>query len=411
MRVIVVSCVFPPEPMTSATTSADVAVGLSRAGHEVTVIAPFPSRPAGILYNGFRRSFRKVCVEPEGYRLLRTFSTISARSVVSSRFLENISFGICAAVNSAAVRADVVYLNTWPVFASGLFALQAAVRRLPLVVSVQDIYPEAIIEQGKLSANSIAVAALRRIDQWVAHRATKLVTISENFAEFYRSHRGVPKEKIEVVPNWMNDDVIVPGPRNGSFRQRMNIAESAFVVMYVGNVGATADIANSIEAAALISNERQIVFVIAGDGALRSMYEESVRQRGLDNIKFVYPLPQQEFCDVQAAADVMLLPMRKGGAFASVPSKLVAYMLSGRPVLAAVDSQSDTARFIRDADCGQIVSPENPTELVAAIRKFSSRRGDLEMMGLRARAYAQQHFTVRACVPKLVKIIETAARR
>ena len=52
MYALIVSAVFPPEPVVSAQTSAQIVDALVRRQHQVTVIAPFPSKPAGKLYQG-----------------------------------------------------------------------------------------------------------------------------------------------------------------------------------------------------------------------------------------------------------------------------------------------------------------------------------------------------------------------
>lgn len=410
MRVILISCVYPPEPVTSATTSAALADGLVEAGHDVTVITAFPSRPEGCLYAGYRRSFRRISKESERFRLIRTFATVSKHSTVLSRVLENTSFGICSSINSIFIGADVAYFNTWPIIAGSMSSALARLRSIPYVLSIQDIHPEAIIEQGKLSPSSLSARTMRVIDRWVARNAKHVVTISQNFADFYQLNRGISPERISVVPNWMDENAIAPRTRNNPFRERLKIAENTFVAMYAGNVGTTADIPTLLKSAELLRDESRILFVIAGDGSLRKAFEKDATTRRLSNIRFHYPLSQEEFCNAQGASDLMLLPMRHGGALNSVPSKMIAYMLSSRPILAAVDTQSDSARIISQAECGWVVPPEDPIALTEKLLQILVTK-DLTNSGARGRAYAENNFTARTSVPKLIRIIEEAARK
>ncbi|MEA2336250.1 MAG: hypothetical protein QOE82_257, partial [Thermoanaerobaculia bacterium] len=128
LRAVVVSCVFPPEPVVSSRTSFDVAQELSRRGHHVTVIAPFPNRPAGKLYAGYRRSLFRRERSVDGFEILRCGSFFSRRSSLLSRLAENVSFGITSAMALAVQqKSSVIYANTWPLFAS---AMLTAIARL-----------------------------------------------------------------------------------------------------------------------------------------------------------------------------------------------------------------------------------------------------------------------------------------
>ena len=98
MHVLIVSPVFPPEPVTSAITNHHVAVGLVNSGHEVTIITAFPNRPGGKLYEGYHRRFRSV-EHIDGYKIIHCFSTLSKNATIGSRFLENLSFGISSTLN------------------------------------------------------------------------------------------------------------------------------------------------------------------------------------------------------------------------------------------------------------------------------------------------------------------------
>jgi colanic acid biosynthesis glycosyl transferase WcaI len=97
MHILIVSCVFPPEPVVSSQTSAQIAQALVERGHDVTVIAPFPSRPAGKLYPGYSRRLYERKHE-SGFGLIHCFTFLSAESRMASRFMENISFGLTSGV-------------------------------------------------------------------------------------------------------------------------------------------------------------------------------------------------------------------------------------------------------------------------------------------------------------------------
>jgi colanic acid biosynthesis glycosyl transferase WcaI len=416
MHVLIVSPVFPPEPVTSAITNQHVAAGLVDSGHEVTIITAFPNRPGGKLYHGYRRRFRSV-EHIDGFKLIHCFSTLSKKATIGSRLLENLSFGISSTLNALAINPDIVYANTWPIISMGLITALCTCRGIPIVLNIQDIYPETAVNLAKLAEQSLITRMLRYVDSRIVCQAAEIITISENFARFYQVDRRVPEHKIHIVYNWMDSEDIKPGVRNGKFRREQKIPDDGFVILYAGNVGAVADVETIIKSIAVLrdtsNNYDKIAVVIAGDGSHRSACENLARQYNLNKIQFFYPLRQPQVSEVQAASDVLVLPTHKAGSLSSVPSKLIAYMLSGRPILAAVEDVSDTAVILCQAQCGIIVKPEDPEAMAGELNKLMEKPGKMVQMGVNSRRYAEHHFTRSVCVPQVIEVLERAyqARR
>src|SRR5574340_1331120 len=192
MRVAIVSPVFPPEPVVSSQTSAQLAETLAAHGHQVTVITAFPSRPAGRLFPGYsRRLFRRE-QSVKGFAVVRCFGLLSHGSRMLSRFGENLSFGITSGLALLFMsRPDVIYSVTWPIFASGILTLVAALRGIPMVSSVQDVYPESMISQARIHPEGLVARCLRAADRWFVRRSQGVIVISESFLDIYRRDRRV----------------------------------------------------------------------------------------------------------------------------------------------------------------------------------------------------------------------------
>lgn len=409
MHALLICPVYPPEPVTSATTTEDLAEGLLQSGHTVTVITAFPNRPEGRLYSGYARRFHQVERQSPRFTLVRIFSTLAPSPTFIGRSMENLTFGLSTLLSTWFRRADVVYGNTWPLIAAGLLALHCRLQKVPLVLNIQDIYPESVMELGKLSRKGKTAQWLRLMDAWICRQATCLVTLSQGFADFYRDSREVPAEKIRIVPNWLDGEKIKPGPRAGAFRETNGISPETFLVIYAGNVGTVAGVQIIIQAAALLKDESRLKFIIAGDGSARPECEALARELQTENVTFYYPLRRSQVSDVQAAADLLILPTQPAGALTSVPSKLIAYMLSGRPVLAAVAPKSDTAKILTEAESGVIIPPAAPLSMAGNIRQLMGKRQLLEKMGQKARMYAIKNFDKKTCVSQLVRLLEKAA--
>jgi len=404
MRVAIVSCVYPPEPVVSSRTSADIAAALRE---DVTVICPFPSRPGGMVFPGYRRRWR-MRESAEGIEIVRCFSSVSAESTLWSRFAENLLFGISSALALLPTRADVMFLNSWPVFATAFAAIVARLKRVPYIVSVQDVYPESLLSQRRTAARILA-PLLRWIDERVARNAAAVIVLSETFASIYRDDRRVDPSRVHVIPNWYRDDSQASPEAAREIRRRFAIADDHFLVVYGGNVGAAAGVEQLI--AAVARTERPDVrLLVAGGGAHLEACRELAARLAPAQVQFLSPWREDETAGVLAAADLLALPTAAEQSRYSVPSKLISYLLAERPVLVVAEEDSELARIVRESAAGWLTPPADEHELAAAIlRAVATSEAARREMGVRGRRYAQTHFSPERCVTRILEIIRSSA--
>lgn len=410
MQITLISCVFPPEPVISAQTSDQLTRGLVSRGHGLTVLTSFPSRPSGKLFPGFKRTLYSRQSHPAGYCLIRCFSIPSAKSTAVSRLIENLAFGLTSAVKLAVLqRPDVIYSNSWPVFASGLMALVAGLRRIPYVLSVQDVYPESFSSQGRGSRSGLPYRVMRWIDRQIAMNARHIIVISDAFAEIYANDRGIPRNRITVVPNWVEASEQPFDPEAPTaLRLRFSIPPHAFLVAYGGNIGVAAGVDMLVRAFQHTSPD--VFGLIAGEGSELVRCQKLAGEIAPQKIDFFSPWPAEETMPLYQAADLLVLPTSGSQSMASVPSKMIRYMLSGRPILATGMPESDLARLINVSQCGWLIPPDNPMALAQKIEEIKNLpRSELEQRGQSGRRYALENLTSQACLPKIIKIIEEAA--
>jgi len=407
MRVIILSCVFPPEPVVSAKTSAEVASFLTSQGDDVTVVTSFPNRPSGNLYPGYNRRLWNRVNRTGRYETIRCFATLSSKSNLLNRFIENISFGITSGLAVLfAPKADVIYSNTWPIFATGIIYLIACLRKIPLVVSIQDIYPESLVAQKRVSPQSYLARCLRAIDRGIARRCRSVIVISDNFAETYRKS-GLPSNNIHIVPNWGDpDNIVISSVAGKKLRKELNIPEQSFLCIYAGNIGSASGIETCIKAYKHLNLEKDIYLLIAGGGSQLMPSKSLASQINPDRIKFLSPWPASKTSAVLSAADCFLLPTQGRQSLASVPSKMISYLFAGKPIISGCLAQSETAYTIRESNCGIVVNPSDPEGLAEAIiRMRSMPLRDRERMGQSGKRFAVTFYSSNICLPRIESIL------
>lgn len=394
-NLLIISAVFPPEPVVSASLSFDIANKLAD-DNRVTVISPKPTRPFGFKFD---KQFKN-----QKFKHFQLNSYTCSESKLFGRLRESYSFGKYSYkyIFDNHKQIDLVYINTWPLFA-GYFTVKAAKQfNIPVINHVQDIYPESL--SNKLPVFSPLVNfLLLPIDKYILKNASKIIAISNNMKEYLAQTRGIEKEKIEVVQNWQDENSFIEFSRT---LRKISGNNNPFTFMYLGNIGPVAGIDILVEAfsSANIKNSR---LVIAGSGSMKETLQRKVVDQHLKAIEF-WDVPDGKVPEIQDQADVMLLPIKKGAASSSVPSKLPAYMFSKKAIISCVDENSATASVIKSSNCGWVLPPENSNALAEKlIEVVVFEKSILFEMGMNGFNYALNTLSKKNNLNKLINILIT----
>ena len=396
-KILIISCVFAPEPVVSATISMDIAKALSKV-NDVTVISPKPTRPLDFKFDEKQNNypFKHVVAESFTY----------PESKIYGRMKESYSFGKWCEnyIRNNHENIDIIYMNSWPMF-SQMFISRAAMKyKIPLITHVMDIYPESIVNKLPV-LKSFFYKALLPMDKNILQRSKKVLTISENMKEQLHKSRNLPINKFEIITTWQNEENFVK--YHESKEKTDDQKDKPFTFMYLGNNGPVAGVEFLIVS---FVNARlpHSKLIIAGSGSKTKDCKNLAKKLQAANIEFI-SVPEGKVPEIQDLADCMLLPVKKNGAYSSIPSKLPAYMFSAKPIIGSVDVDSDTAKAIISADAGIVVEPENEKELVAAIKKIAGwEKQILIEKGNNGLNYSLEVFSRKSNLKKVVDIIQNS---
>lgn len=356
-EVLIAASVFPPEPIVSASLMANLAEELSKT-FDVTVLRPSPTRPKGFIMPEYDTSELP-------YKVIQLRTYTNAASSIIGRFRESMSMGRVYSkyIKKHHQRIDLIINDAWHLFGYNKVARAAVKYGIPYIVTVQDIYPESLA--SKLPdikwLRAIVMMLLGPIDHYTQSHAVKIHTISDKMRAILSATRNIPEDRYLIVRNWQDERPFLAVPDATE--------DQLFVFMYCGNVGPLAGVDTIMDAfaKAAIPNSK---LVIAGSGSARAALEEKGKKYSNSQIEF-WDVPAGKVPEIQAKANVMLLPVKKGFAMSSIPSKLPAYMFSSKPVLASVDAESDTAKCILDAQAGWVCEPENVNGIASLMREIA----------------------------------------
>ena len=398
MNLLITTNYYDPEQIGAGIWVTQLAHDLKAHGHEVTVVASFPSYPLGRIFDGYRNRFAdRKCVD--GIDVIRTFTYATPNKSFRARCAGFGAFCLSAAPGYLRWRrrVDVVYaiLPPLPLGISAWVIAQASGAKL--VINVQDIYPDIAIALNHLR-NPAAVGLFRGMERWIYRRADGIVVISEGFRQNLLG-KGVPASKLHVVPNWADPDQILPGPPENAFRRKTG-ANGDLLVIYSGGLNHNAELEPVIDAAAQL-RDLPIRFALVGDGVQKQALMNRVEAARLDKVDF-YPFqPLEQYGDILAASDVTLVTLNSAATFASVPSKIYKQMAAARPIIAIASRESELSGLIMDAQCGVVVPPGDPQRLANVLRGALDQRGAFVEMGRRGRLYLERNCSRNGCVARV----------
>jgi glycosyltransferase involved in cell wall biosynthesis len=225
----------------------------------------------------------------------------------------------------------------------------------------------------------------------------------------YLLQKGIPAQKISVIPNGADPDMFAPSDKGEQVRQQYGLA-GKFVVTYAGALGLANDIPVVLRAARRLKDNSDIHIMLVGDGKERANLERQVEEWGLDNITFVGPRPKQEMKQFLAASDVGLAILRDIRAFRmTYPNKVFDYMAAGRPTVLAIDGV--IREVVESANGGVFVPPGDDEKMATILHQMSQQPQKVAAMGLSARDYVTNQFNRSDQARKFVELAESLSAK
>lgn len=401
MRVLLIHQAFasPDEP--GGTRHYELADRCVDQGIDFTIIASDLS-----YLTGKQTVVRKGLITEQtagAMRVLRAYTIPSLHRSFLWRVVSFLSFMITSA--SAALKAgptDLVMGTSPPIFQAMSAWFVARVRRRPFLLEIRDLWPEFAIDMGVLR-NPVLIRLARWLERFLYARATQLLVNSPMYRD-YLVGKGVPESKISLIPNGVDPDMFDPDARGEEFRRALGLTDT-FVVTYAGALGLANDIPTILKAAARLRDERDVRFLLVGDGKERRNLEALARELQLTNVMFVGARSKSEMPVILAASDACVATLMNIAMFRTTyPNKVFDYMAAGRPTILAIDGA--IREVIEKANGGVFVPPGDDAALASAIIPLSQDRNLARQMGSSARAYVLEHFNRNQQANDFVRLAE-----
>lgn len=407
MKILKLSAYCSPEQVSSSHLSKDLTEAFLANGITVENYVPTPTRGVS---KEVREKYKKVKYEEleNGKIIIHRFSMFGEGRNPIQRAFRYVLVNIIQYIKgSHAKDIDVIYAGSTPPTQGLLCGLVKKRLKVPFVYNLQDIFPDSLVNAGMTQKGSFIWKTGRIIEDFTYSHADKIITISDDFKRNIME-KGVPEEKIVVIPNWVNTDNVYPVERESNILfDRYNLDRSKFYICYSGNIGHSQNLELLLETAKLIRNKLpDIVFVLIGEGAAKEELVELVKKNGLDNIVILPFQPYEDIAHVFSLGDVGLIISKPGIGGSSVPSKTWSIMAASRPILASFDRDSELAKLIETTKSGIVVEENTADGLGNAIQYLYANQSMGAKMGKNGNIYVHTTLNKDFCTQGYVKVLK-----
>ena len=391
-KLIFVNRYFYPDESATSQLLTDLGFRLADGGHNVHVIT---SRQ--LLEDP------KASLEPKesvrGVAVHRIWTSTWGRFNLLGRAFDYLTFHIFSAF--ALLRlvgpGDIVVAKTDPPMIGFVAGLVASLRGGKLVNWMQDIYPE-IADRLEVSGISGIGRGLRALRNSTCAKADQNVVIGRCMREFLLAE-GIDEESLSVIPNWVNDRMIRPIPKENNTLASLWGLQDKLVIGYSGNIGRGHDFNALLLAAEAMADDPAVTFLFIGNGARRQDVEDRARALNLRNVVFQPYQPYALLPLSLTVPDIHVVTLQSEMSGLLVPSKFYGALAVGRPVVFIGPSDCEVARVINAHECGYVLEPDEIDRLGIVLRELCTNAEMRLAMGQRARQaldleYSREHALV-----------------
>jgi len=398
MKVLLVTAYFPPDTGSAAHLFYELGVQLVRQNHAVTVLTSFPSYHAVEPVNGYQGK-RFLRERIDGMDIVRIRVPNLPRHIPAARAVWQ--FALAHRFSRAIRRIEKhdVALIYSPPLPLGLAGASLKSSNTPFILNVQDLFPQSAVDL-KILKNRWLIAFFEALEKRI-YRAADHITVHSpgNLAHVVRT--GIDADNVTVVPNWVDTDFLQPDRRRNGFSEKHGLA-GRFVVSFAGVLGYSQDIDVILEAAHLLRDGQEILFLVVGDGVEKDRLVRKANVMGCTNVLFLPMQSRQVYPEVLTASDVCLVTLNKEVVSPVVPSKILSIMAAGKPLVACMNPQGDAAHVVRTARCGFVLPAGDAAGLAEAIVKLRHDPRLRTELGGNGRAYCVENFSLEKCARRYV---------
>jgi glycosyltransferase involved in cell wall biosynthesis len=388
----------------------------SASGHDVSVVTCAPNVPNGKVYDGYKNNWYSQEVV-DGVNVIRVGTYLAANTGVVKRVASYLSFMFMAIFRVWRMPRPDIFIATSPQFFNGIAGVicKRLLRRV-FVLEIRDIWPESIEAVGVMNRGSsllarFAFSFLGYLERRMYDAACCIVTVGSGYQDKLIA-KGVPQEKIRVIPNGVDTSLFVAATKSDSLRKQAGVIDGEFLVGYIGTVGLAHGLDVLLQASRLLeaAGRSDVRFVVVGDGAAYESLRGICESESLCFVRFVGRRPKAEMPEWLASLDACLIHLKDRPLFKTVlPSKMFEAAAMRKPILMGV--KGCAADVLTDAGAGICFQPESAEQLLHAVDSLRQMDCRGVSFGESGRDYVCENYDYDLLASRYASLLDTLVKQ
>jgi len=391
LKLLVYGINYHPELTGIGKFTGEMCDWLAERGHEVNVITALPYYPKWKVYEEYKnRNFIKEVIN--GVNVYRVPLYLPKKVTAKTRILHELSFNFNALrywIPAFFKSYDAVIGICSPLQVGIFPSLYKLVRNKPFIFHIQDLQVDAAKKLG-LIKNKKLLSAIERAEKFLFEKATVVSTISEGMKKKILE-KGIPENKIFLLPNWVDTKFIKPLSKEESLKKEFAFKDTDKIILYSGNIGEKQGLEIVIDVAERLKERKAVYFVFCGEGAAKERLVKLAEEKRLSNIKFFPLQPYEKLPRLLAMGDVHLVVQKRAASDLVMPSKLTGILAAGGLAVVTADEGTSLYDVVKKNQIGIVTKPEDLEALYETIVYCLDNLGQLEGIKSRARQYAEDN--------------------
>ena len=405
-RLLIYSLVFSPDGVSTAYLYNDIALGFQKNNYEVTVLTTTPHY--NLIQESLDRQPLKKCFL--GLFFTSNFNGIKVYHIPLKKYkssliriLSFIYWHLASLIIGLFLKKPDIILTPSPPLTSGLISiLLAKVKGSKSVYNVQEIYPDLLINHGRLT-NPLIIKFLKILEGWVYNWSNAVTTIDLNFYNTIKT-RIRNRDKLNIISNFVDTELYktsssVPLPK--VFKKIKGKTD----MVYAGNIGIAQEWDLVINLAKSIKKLPITIWII-GEGVKKKYLESQIKKHKLFNIQLL-PYQERKYMPViNLFADFHFIAMNKSMEHDGFPSKVYTVMSSGKPMVVVSSDQTPIVSFLEQTKAALTVTNHSLTDFKKAVLKLEADKDLRNTLGANGRKVVEQKFNKQVVIKKYIKLAE-----
>ena len=297
----------------------------------------------------------------------------------------------------ADTRFDLVLYSTPPITLAGAIRYVKKRDGARTYLMLKDIFPQNAVDIGMMTVSGpkgLLYRYFRNKERELYALSDRIGCMSQANVDFILKHnKDISPDRVEVFPNCIEpQDVSVSPEERAALRDKYGIPRDRKVFVYGGNLGKPQGIPFIIECLKRMEGKTDAFVLIVGSGTEYGRLEEYFRTEKPENMKLMSHLPKDDYDRMVAACDVGLIFLDDRFTIPNFPSRLLAYMQAGLPVIACTDPNTDVGQVAVVGGFGWWCRANDAEAFAKTVEEACA--ADLTAMAEKERQYLLEHYTV-----------------